>query len=103
MWEMIKQTTQGLNRKFPDWNEPYMMISRLMEECGELASEVNHFENMGNRWEKRGKPDKEKLAGEIKNVLWCVTQVIQYYDVEDEVKKSLEKTREAMIQKGYIS
>ena len=103
MWEMILETTQGLNRKFPEGDEPFKIMSRLMEECGELATEVNHFENMGSRWEKRGEPDKVKLAGEIKNVIWCVTQVMLYYDVEHEVEESLAKTREAMIQNGYIA
>jgi NTP pyrophosphatase (non-canonical NTP hydrolase) len=33
-------------------------MTRLLEECGELAKEVNHFEGTGIKRQKYGEPDK---------------------------------------------
>jgi NTP pyrophosphatase (non-canonical NTP hydrolase) len=40
----IMAVTAGLNRRFPDGDEPYQIMTRLLEECGELAQQVNHFD-----------------------------------------------------------
>lgn len=40
---------RGMNRRFLDGNSPYQIMTRLFEECGEVASEVNHFENSGTK------------------------------------------------------
>ena len=38
---------KGMNSRFPEGNTPYEIMTRLLEECGEVASEVNHFEDLG--------------------------------------------------------
>lgn len=50
-------------------------MTRLAEECGELAKEVNHWEGSGAKHKKHGEPCREKLAHEIRNVLTCAAQV----------------------------
>lgn len=50
--------TQGLNRRFTVGNNPFEIATRLLEECGELAKEINHFEGRGVKREKYGEPNK---------------------------------------------
>ena len=63
------------------------MMTRLLEECGELAQQVNHFEGSGVKREKHGGPDRAALANEIKQVIVCALRVAQYYDVEKELEE----------------
>lgn len=97
MLDKIKKINQGLEKKFPDGKDPFKIITRLAEECGELASQVNHFENTGVKKEKHGNPDKQKLAKEIQDVLRATLQICAYYnaykELEDSINESLEKLR----------
>lgn len=63
---------QGMNRRFPDGNSPYEIMTRLLEECGEVAAEVNHFENSGTKRLRHGETSREKPAGEVRDVLKAV-------------------------------
>ena len=76
--------------RFPNGNEPYQIVSRILEECGEVASEVNHFERSGIKTQKHGEPSKQKLADEIKQAMSCLAQLIQYYGIEEEFEISVE-------------
>ncbi|MBN1562382.1 MAG: hypothetical protein JXA10_00975 [Anaerolineae bacterium] len=73
------------------------MVTRLAEECGEVAREVNHFEGSGVKVEKHGAPDKQHLAKEIRDVLLCALQIAAYYGVAaelaDVVDQSIERAR----------
>jgi len=64
--EKLYKLANGHTKRFPKGNEPYQITARILEECGEVASEVNHFEGSGVKFEKHGEPSKDKLAGEIK-------------------------------------
>ena len=100
MWELINKTTEWLNKRYPRGNNPFKIITCLLEECGELASEVNHFEDEGIKRRKYGEPVKSKMADEIKNVLWTLNRLIKYYDLEDELEKSLKESYKKMVEKG---
>ncbi len=63
--EKLYKMVEGYFKRFPNGVEPYQMVTRLLEECGEVASEVNHFENSGIKKQKYGEPSKDSLAGEI--------------------------------------
>ena len=45
--EKLYQLAKGYTNRFPDGNDPYQIATRILEECGEVASEVNHFEKSG--------------------------------------------------------
>ena len=75
--------------RFPEGNTPYQIVTRLMEECGEVASEVNHFEASGIKLQKKGPPSKTALAGEIKQAINALVQLAQYYGVEQELIDSI--------------
>ena len=50
---------KGYTNRFPGGNEPYQITTRLLEECGEVASAVNHFERSGIKTLKHGEPFKQ--------------------------------------------
>lgn len=61
---MVKlyKLVEGYNNRFPEGREPFQMVARVLEECGEVASEVNHFQGSGLKRQKRGEPNKDHLA-----------------------------------------
>lgn len=100
--EKITEIVKGLNKAFPNGNDPFKIITRLAEECGELAKEVNHFEATGVKLEKYGQPNKENLAKEVQDVIRCAMQVALYYGIENELEASIEKSYENLKKQGFI-
>jgi NTP pyrophosphatase (non-canonical NTP hydrolase) len=84
MMDKLYKIAEGLNARFPDGNDPFMIVTRLAEECGEVAAEVNHFERTGVKVDRRGAPDRHKLAKELQDVMRAVLQLALYYDLQDE-------------------
>jgi NTP pyrophosphatase (non-canonical NTP hydrolase) len=101
-FEQVRAVARGFGRRFPEGNDPFRMMTRLLEECGELAQQVNHFEGSGVKREKHGEPDRAKLAQEIRDVLTCVARVIDHYHVEDEVAASIEWVYQRLKNEGFI-
>ena len=100
--EKIYKLAEGLRKRFPDGNDPYQMATRLAEECGEVASEISHWENSGVKRLKYGEPSKEKMAGELKNVLSCVMSIAIYYGVQDELEQSIDSSLLRLKAEGHI-
>ena len=100
--EKIPAISAGYARRFPDGNTPFQIMTRLLEECGELAQQVNHFEGTGVKREKYGEPDRAKLAKEAQNVLTCVFSLIAYYGIEPELAASLEQSYQRLKKEGFI-
>ena len=94
---------RGLNRRFPKGNHPFQMMTRLLEESGELAKEVNHFEGSGVKNEKYGTPDKAHLVKEIRQTLCCVLQIAIYYEVEDELNADIDHYYQRLHDEGWIN
>jgi len=101
MKKLYKQVERYFKR-FSEGIEPYQMATRLLEECGEIAKEINHFEGSGIKKQKYGEPDKEKLANELKQTLVAVMQIATYYDVIDELEKCIDDSLEQMKVEGLI-
>lgn len=78
------------------------MVTRLAEECGELAAEVNHFEGSGVKAEKHGPPDKAKLAKEVRDVVIMALQIAAYYGVEAELDQIIEQSYQQLKAEGLI-
>ena len=52
------RVTEGLNARFqPNGDDPFRIVTRLAEECGEVATEVNHFERQGVKVARFGEPE----------------------------------------------
>lgn len=94
---------QGMTKRFPKGNEPYQIMTRLLEECGEVAKEVNHFENSGTKTLRHGEPSKEKLAGEVRDVLNALMQLVLYYGIEEDLEVAVSKSIKQLAEEGYIS
>lgn len=92
----------GMNNRFPSGNTPFQITTRILEECGEVAKEVNHFENSGTKTLRHGTPSKQKLADEIKDTLNALMQLTLYYGVEEELKHSVQESIHRLKQEGYI-
>jgi len=95
--------TRGFGQRFPDSADPFQMMTRLLEECGELAQQINHFEGSGVKRDKHGEPDRVQLAKEIRDVLKCVVQVMDHYGVEEEVAASIEQYYQSLKREGFIT
>jgi NTP pyrophosphatase (non-canonical NTP hydrolase) len=100
--ERIKKINEGLSKRFPDGEDPFQMVTRLAEECGELAAQVNHFEGSGVKRQKHGEPDRTKLAKEVQDVLRCALRLATYYGIEAELEASINRSYEQMKAEGLI-
>ena len=100
--EKLYAITYGLNRRFPAGNNPYQIMTRLLEESGELAQMVNHFEGSGIKHKKYGAPDKSKLAKEVMDILRCALQTAIFYDVTEELEAKINESYEIMKTEGLI-
>ncbi|GAA1581164.1 hypothetical protein GCM10009828_001650 [Actinoplanes couchii] len=65
----LVETVHALTRHFPDHNGPFERVSRLAEETGELAQQVNHAEGMGVKVAKHGPADPAAMVKELMDVL----------------------------------
>ncbi len=102
MLEKLLAITRGYNRRFPDGDEPFQIMTRLLEESGELAQVVNHFEGFGVKRQKYGEPDKARLAGEVRNVLTCALQVAIHYGAEAELDDSIAQSYQRLAAEGWL-
>jgi NTP pyrophosphatase (non-canonical NTP hydrolase) len=100
--DKLYRMVQGYWKRFPKGVEPFQMVTRLLEECGEVASEVNLWEDSGIKRQRRGEPKKEDLAGEIKQALVALMNIAVYYKVENELEESINSSLELMEQEGLF-
>ena len=100
--DKLYKLANGYMKRYPKGVEPYQMATRLLEECGEVASEVNLWEDSGIKRQRRGEPKKEDLAGEIKQALAALMQIAVYYQVEEALDASIQKSLDAMEKEGLF-
>ena len=102
MLDKLIAISRGFNRRFPDGYNPYQIMTRLLEESGELAKEVSHFEGSGVKIEKYGLSDRSKLAKEIYQTMCCALNAAIYYHVECELKAEIESSYQRLSDEGWI-
>jgi NTP pyrophosphatase (non-canonical NTP hydrolase) len=102
MLDIPLQVARGFQHRFPAGNDPFQIMTRLLEECGELAQQVNHFEGCGVKRQKHGEPDRAHLAKEVQQVIGAALQVALYYGIERELKEAFEWVYGRLLQEGYI-
>lgn len=100
--ERLYSLAKGYMKRFPEGVEPYQMATRLLEECGEVAAEINHFENSGIKRLKHGEPSKDALAAEIKQAIAALMQLAVFYSVQDELERSIEKSLRQMKEENLL-
>lgn len=100
--EKLYKISHGLMKRFPSGNDPFQMVTRLAEECGELAAEVNHFEGGGVKRQKIGEPDTIRLAKEVQDVIRCALTLAVHYGVEEDLAHSIEQSYQKLKTEGFI-
>lgn len=99
--DRIWTINERLRQRFPDGNGPFQIMTRLLEECGELAEQVNHFEATGIKRQKHGEPDKAKMAKEVQDVIRCALQIAHHYGIEEDLDASIAKSyQQVLIEMG---
>lgn len=93
---------KALNSIYPEGNDVFKITTRLLEESGEIAKEVNHIEKTGMKVEKYGEPNLNNLANEIHHTIRCVLQLAIYYNIEDLLYDSINTSYDRLMSKGYI-
>ena len=98
----LKQLAEGMNNRFPDGNYAFQIATRILEECGEVAKEVNRLEKSGTKVLRHGNGTKEALAGEIKDAMNALMQLAIYYDAVEQVQESINNAIIQLQNEGYI-
>ncbi len=96
--EKIRRINAGLMARFPGGDDPYQMATRLLEEAGELAAQINHFESSGVKRAKHGEPDPMKLAKEVQDVIRCALQIAHHYGIEAELAASVDRSYRQLLE-----
>ena len=102
MFDKLYKIAEGLNTRFPDGNDPFRIVTRLAEECGEVAAQINHFEGQGVKAEKSGPPDRRKLAKELQDVMRAVLHLALYYDLQAELAESVDESYRQVVDEGLV-
>lgn len=100
--QRLYQMAQASNRRFPKGVEPFQMAARLLEECGEVAAEINLWEDSGLKRQKHGDPKKENLAGELRQAMTELAKIAIYYGVEEELEQSIEASLRRSRDEGLL-
>lgn len=103
MLDALSTSNLALRRRFPDGVEPFKIISRLAEECGELSAEVQLWENQGVKRAKHGAPDARKLAKEVMDVMRAALAVAEYYHVEQELVAEISGSIDRAVGAGLLT
>ena len=102
MNEKLYKIAEGLNNRFQDGDDPFYIVTRLAEECGEVVSQVNHFERKGVKAQKLGAPDRDAFTKELQDVMRAVLQLAIHYDLRSEPTASVEKSYRKIVIEGLI-
>ena len=102
MIEKLYKIAAGLNNHFKDGDDPFYIVTRLAEECGEVASQVNHFERKGVKASKLGAPDRAAFAKELQDVMRALVQLAIHYELESELEASVDKSYQEIVIQGLV-
>ena len=100
--ERFYKMVEASKRRFPEGVKPFQMATRLLEECGEIASEINLWEDSGIKRQKHGDPKKEDIANEIRQAMVELVKIARYYHVEDELEASIQTSLKRSKEEGLI-
>ena len=100
--ERFYKMVEASNKRFPGGVKPFQMATRLLEECGEVAAEINHFENSGLKRQKRGEPRKDYLANGLRQTIVELFKIAVYYHVENELETSINESLSKSKGEGLI-
>lgn len=102
MIDKLYKIAEGLNNRFQDGDDPFYIVTRLAEECGEVASQVSHFESKGVKAMKLGTPDRAAFAKELQDVMRAVVQIAIHYELQEELAASVERSYQEIVIEGLV-
>ena len=102
-YDKLVAVSLGLTRRWPGGDDPYKIMTRLLEECGELAQQVHHFEDTGIKRQKYGQPDPAKFAKEIMDVLRAVMNLVAHYRLDEPLAETLDRSYRIMLDEGLLA
>lgn len=98
----ISLVAQAQTKRFPNGDEPFKIVSRLLEESGEVSWELNHYERKNISLMRNCRDNKENLVTETYQVMIALNQLLQYYDLSDLFARKIEEVYKEYQDKGYI-
>ena len=81
-------------------NSPFQILARLTEELGEIASEVNARDGSIPKGDKH--QGGESLCREIHDLLRGIAQLVDHYDLVDELNETIATSHGLWVADGYI-
>jgi NTP pyrophosphatase (non-canonical NTP hydrolase) len=102
MIRKLYKIAEGLNTRFPEGNDPFRMITRLTEECGDVAALVNQCEQMGGKAKKKGFPNKPKFARELQSVMTAALHLAMYYGIQPDLEEAIEEAYQRVVTDGLV-
>ncbi len=96
--DKIYRISELLTKRFGE-SSPFMIMTRLTEEMGEVAEQVNHLESVGIKNKKLGEPSKENLAKEAQDVIRVILQLVEKYEIKEEFEKSIDESLQKLEEK----
>lgn len=97
-YEMVKAS----NKRFPEGGTALSDGNPPVGGCGEVAAEINLWENSGLKRQKHGAPKKEDIANEIRQAMVELVKIAVYYHVEEELDTSIRQSIERSKSEGLI-
>lgn len=89
----IQNLAKKISKRFSEKESIFDIVARLLEECGEVASEIRKIEKKGSKVYFGISGDKEKLAEEVADVLLAVAAIANFYDLDLEKETDKIKVR----------
>ena len=102
MIDKLYKIAEGLNNRFKDGDDPFYIVTRLAEECGEVVSQVSHFERKGVKTLKLGTPERAAFAKELEDVMRAVLQLAIHYDLQGELAASVDRSYQKIVLEGLV-
>jgi len=87
----LYQICDRFSRLYPEGDAPFAIVTRLAEEVGELATEVQRLEGAGVKVQKHGPGQVADLASEVEDVLHTALSLIRYYGAESALQDVLDR------------
>ncbi|MEZ4619381.1 MAG: MazG-like family protein [Caldilineaceae bacterium] len=102
MIDKLYKICEALDKKFPGGNDPFFIVTRLAEECGEVATEVMHSERRGVKVARYGEPDPAKFAKELQDVMRAVLGLAAYYNLQEALAASVDESYRRVVTEGLV-
>ncbi len=102
MIEKLYKIAEGLNNRFQDGDDPFYLVTRLAEECAEVASQVNLFERKGVKTQKLGAPDRAAFAKALQDVMRAVFQLAIHDELQPELAASVDRSYREIVSEGWV-